>query len=57
MRAVAKGAASSLECHFCTLVDILPAQLLHAYPGGDRRSAEISDLFTFEFKGEGVAYC
>jgi hypothetical protein len=32
-----------------------PAQLLHAYPGGDRRSAEISDLFTFEFKGEGYA--
>jgi hypothetical protein len=23
LRAVAKGAASSLECHFCTLVDIL----------------------------------
>ena len=25
--------------------------------GGDRRSAEISDLFTFEFKGEGPTRC
>ena len=25
--------------------------------GGDRRSAEISDLFTFEFKGEGPTQC
>jgi hypothetical protein len=24
--------------------------------GGDRRSAEISDLLTFEFKGEGPIY-
>ena len=25
--------------------------------GGDRRAAEISDLFTFEFKGEGPTRC
>ena len=25
--------------------------------GGDRRAAEISDLFTFKFKGEGPTCC
>ena len=42
----------SPECHFRTLVDILLGQYMLTR-GGDRRSAEISDLFTFEFKGEG----
>jgi hypothetical protein len=48
----AKGAASSPECHFRTLVDILLGHYMLTR-GGDRRAAEISDLFTFEFKGEG----
>ena len=47
---------SSPECHFCTLVDILLSHYMLTR-GGDRRSAEISDLFTFEFKGEGPTQC
>ena len=48
--------SSSPECHFCTLVDILLGHYMLTC-GGDRRSAEISDLFTFEFKGEGPTRC
>ena len=47
---------SSPECHFRTLVDILLGHYMLTR-GGDRRSAEISDLFTFEFKGEGPTRC
>jgi hypothetical protein len=47
---------SSPECHFRTLVDILLGHYMLPR-GGDRRSAEISDLFTFEFKGEGPTRC
>jgi hypothetical protein len=43
---------SSLECYFQTLVDILLGYYMLTRRE-DRRSAEISDLFTFEFKGEG----
>jgi len=52
----AKGAASSPECHLRTLVDILLGYYILTR-GGDRRAAEISDLFTFEFKGEGPTRC
>ena len=41
---------SSPECYFRTLLDILLGHYMLTR-GGDRRSAEISDLFTFEFKG------
>jgi hypothetical protein len=51
-----QGAKVSPECHFRTLVDILLGHYMLAR-GGDRRSAEISDLFTFEFKGEGPTRC
>jgi hypothetical protein len=51
----AQGAASP-ECHFRTLVDILLGHYMLTR-GGDRRCAEISDLFTFEFKGEGPTRC
>jgi hypothetical protein len=47
---------SSLECHFRTLVDILLGHYMLTC-GGDRRTAKISDLFTFEFKGEGPTQC
>jgi hypothetical protein len=47
---------SSPECHLRTLVDILLGQYMLPR-GGDRRSAEISDLFTFEFQGEGPTRC
>jgi hypothetical protein len=43
--------SSSSECHFRMLVDILLGHYMLTR-GGDRRSAEISHLFTFEFKGE-----
>lgn len=46
----------SPECHFRTLVDILLGHYMLTR-GGDRRAAEISDLFTFEFKGEGPTRC
>ena len=45
----ARGAASSTECYFRTLVDILLSHYILTR-GGDRHSAEISDLFTFELK-------
>ena len=47
---------SSPECYFRTLLDILLGHYMLTR-GGDRRSAEISDLFTFEFKGEGPTRC
>jgi hypothetical protein len=43
---------SSPECYLRTLVDVLLGHYMLTR-GGDRRTAEISDLFTFEFKGEG----
>ncbi|KAF2191868.1 hypothetical protein K469DRAFT_555883, partial [Zopfia rhizophila CBS 207.26] len=39
-----------------TLVDLLLGHYMLTR-GGDRRSAEISDLFTFEFKCEGPTRC
>ncbi|KAJ6436387.1 short-chain dehydrogenase [Purpureocillium lavendulum] len=48
--------ATSTECHFRTLVDLLFGHYLLTR-GGDRRVAEISDLFTFEFAGEGSTRC
>jgi hypothetical protein len=52
----AKGAASSPKCHFWTLVDILLGHYI-LMCSSDQRAAEISDLFTFEFKGEGPTRC
>jgi hypothetical protein len=48
--------STSTECHFRTLVDLLFGHYLLTR-GGDRRAAEISDLFTFEFAGEGSTRC
>jgi len=47
---------SSPECHFRTLVDQLLSHYMLAR-GDNRRSAEISDLHTFEFPGEGPTRC
>jgi hypothetical protein len=47
---------SSPECYLRTLVDLLLSHYMLTR-GGDRRSAEISNLFTFEFKGEGPTHC
>jgi hypothetical protein len=47
---------SSPECHLRTLVDLLLGHYMLTR-GCDRRAAEISDLFTFEFKGEGPTRC
>ena len=47
---------SSPECHFCTLVDMLLSHYMLTR-GGDRQCTEISDLFTFEFPGEGPTRC
>ena len=47
---------SSPECYLRTLVDILLGHYMLTR-GSDRRSTEISDLFTFEFKGEGPTRC
>ena len=44
---------SSPECYLRTLVDILLGHYMLTR-GGDRRSAEILDLFTFEFKGKAL---
>ena len=52
----AHGAESSAECHLRTLVDLLRGHYMLTR-GGDRRVAEISDLFTFEFKDEGPTRC
>jgi len=46
----------SPECHFRTLVDLLLGHYMLTR-GGDRRSAGISDLFTFEFTGNGPSRC
>lgn len=48
--------ADSAECHLRTLVDLLLGHYMLTR-GGDRRSIEISDLFTFEFTGEGPTRC
>ena len=48
--------AESPECHLRTLVDFLFGHYMLTR-GGDRRSIEISDLFTFEFAGEGPTPC
>jgi hypothetical protein len=47
---------SSPECNLRTLVDLMLGHYMLAR-GGDRRAAEISDLFTFELKGEGPTRC
>jgi hypothetical protein len=52
----ASSSAAAAECHFRTLVDLMLGHYMLTR-GGDRRSAEISDLFTFEFKGEGPTRC
>jgi len=46
----------SAECHLRTLVDMLLGHYMLTR-GGDRRCLEISDLFTFEFPGEGPTRC
>jgi hypothetical protein len=51
----ARGSASP-EYHLRTLVDLLLGHYMLAR-GGDRRAAELSDLFTFEFAGEGPTRC
>ena len=48
--------STSPECHLRTLVDLLLGHYLLTR-GGDRRAAEISDLFTFEFEEEGPTRC
>jgi hypothetical protein len=48
--------SESPECHLRTLVDLLLGHYMLTR-GGDRRAAEISDLFTFEFAGEGPTRC
>jgi hypothetical protein len=47
---------ASPECHLRTLVDLLLGHYMLTR-GSDRRAAEISDLFTFEFPGEGPTRC
>ncbi len=47
---------SSPDCHLRTLVDVLLGHYMLTR-GGDRRAAEISDLFTFEFAAEGPTRC
>ena len=46
----------SPEYHFRTLVDLLLGHYMLTR-GGDRRAVEISDLYTFEFLGEGPTRC
>ena len=46
----------SPECHFRTLIDLLLGHYMLGR-GGDRRAAEISNLFTFEFIAEGPTRC
>jgi len=48
--------STSPEYHLRTLVDLLLGHYMLAR-GGDRRAAELSDLFTFEFTGEGPTRC
>jgi hypothetical protein len=47
---------TSPECYFRTLVDVLLRHYMLTR-GGDRRSAELSDLFAFDFQGEGPTRC
>ncbi|THC91693.1 hypothetical protein EYZ11_008838 [Aspergillus tanneri] len=47
---------SSPECYFYTLLDTLLDHYMLTR-GGDRRAAEISDLFIFQFKDEGPSQC
>ncbi|KAL2193412.1 hypothetical protein P885DRAFT_64040 [Corynascus similis CBS 632.67] len=51
----ARGAGSP-ECHFRALVDLLLGHYMLAR-GGDRRNAELSNLLTFEFTGDGLTRC
>jgi hypothetical protein len=46
----------SPECYLRTLVDLLLGHYMLTR-GGDRRAAELSDLFTFELQGEGPTRC
>jgi len=46
----------SPECYFRTLVDLLIGYYMLAR-GGDRRVAEIFDLFTFKFPNKGPIRC
>ena len=48
--------STSPKYHLQTLVDLLLGHYLLTR-GGDRRVAEISDLFTFEFEEEGPTRC
>lgn len=50
------SAGPAVECHFRTLVDFLLGHYMLSR-GNDRRSLELSDLFTFEFTGEGPTRC
>ena len=52
----ARGTALSPECHFCIFVNILLGHYM-LICGSDRCSAEILNLFIFEFKGEGPTCC
>jgi hypothetical protein len=47
---------ASPECHLRTLVDLLLGYYMLTR-GSDRRAAEISNFFTFEFPGEGPTRC
>lgn len=48
--------ADATECHLRAAVDLLFGHYLLSR-GGDRRNIELSDLFTFEFPGEGATRC
>lgn len=54
--AISASTPNSTECHLRTLIDFLLGHYMLTR-GGNRRSAEISDLFTFEFVGEGPTPC
>ena len=48
----ARGAASSIECYFYTLINILLGHYILTY-SGNKYSTKILNLFTFKFKGKG----
>jgi hypothetical protein len=50
------GTLTSPEYYLRTLVDLLLGHYMLAC-GGNRRATELSDLFTFEFPGEGPTCC
>jgi hypothetical protein len=52
----AHTASGPAESHLRTLVDLLLGHYMLTR-GGDRRALELSDLFTFEFPGEGPTVC